>query len=143
MKPWMKFRKPIAILLVLLVVGTLFYPLVHRIGPGGTGILDELTLDDGTVLKVVQRYNYNPTEPYTVDFFLKQPGGPWGWCYIGHEDSRWGDARLVLTSDKGFVNLYEGSLLRAQYSIAKKTFALHGEYQREIPAPQDWRNPPL
>jgi hypothetical protein len=117
---------------VILLVGVFFY----YFGPGGTGTIAQLTLGDGTELKVIQRYNDSIGEPYSVDFYLKRPGEPWGWCYIEHEDTRWSSAHLVPDTSAHSIKIYRGSTLRAEYFIDRKTFALYAEYQRELPAPQ-------
>lgn len=123
---------------VILFVAAFFY----YFGPGGTGTIGQLTLDDGTELKVVQRYNDSFGEPYSVDFYLKRPGEPWGWCYIEHEDTRWSRARLVPDARARSIKIYRGSTLRAEYFIDRKTFALYAEFQRELSAPQQNRIPP-
>ena len=117
--------------------------ILYYFGRGGTGIIGGLTLNDGTEIKIIQRYNDTFGEPYTVDFYMKRPGEPWGWCYIEHEDTRWSSARLIPDTSKQSIQIYRGSTLRGEYFIKRKTFALYAEYQRELPAPQANRDPPL
>jgi hypothetical protein len=116
--------------------------LAYYMGPGGTGVIGRLTLEDGSEFKVIQQYN-GSFDPYTVDFFFKLPGSPWGWCYIEPEDTRWTSARLRYNAQKRSIEVYRGNTLRAAYSTDCKTFALYADYQREVPAPQEVRDPPL
>jgi len=62
--------------------------------PGGDGVLGEVTTPDGARYVVEQRCNWG-AEPYTVSFYLKPPGGQWGWCYIDHEADRWSDVAMI------------------------------------------------
>lgn len=133
--------KTIAIILVfagLSVAGLFFY----YYGPGGSGTIGNYTASDGTRIKVIQTYNQSPGEPYTIDFYVKHPGEPWGWCYIDHQDTRWTHARLEPGPDGRSILIFRGSTLRAEYFIGRKTLALHGKIERELPAPQEFRNPP-
>jgi hypothetical protein len=133
--------KKVALTLTTLVflLGAAF---IYYFGPGGDGIIGRLTLSDGTEFRVVQRYNNSPVEPYTVDFYFKLPGSPWGWCYIEHEDTRWSSANIIPVPSRHSIQIYRGSTLRAEYFTDRKTFALYAEYQRELPAPQETRIPP-
>ena len=135
----MKFISPIGSFIALLLGGALAY----AVGPGGTGTLGALTMDDGTEVRVTQSYNNSITEPCTIDFFTRRPGEPWGWCYVEHEDSRWRDAKLIVNDDNRSVQIYRGSTLRAEYFLSRKTFAVYAEHQTEIRAPQENRDPPL
>jgi hypothetical protein len=120
------------------VFGVVFYYL----GPGGTGVLSRLTLPDGSEFRLIQRYNYS-TEPYTIDFFFRLPNAPWGWCYIDHQDNRWRTGRLQFNGAKKAVEVYCGADLRAEYFTDRHTFALYSHSLRELPAPQEVRDPPL
>jgi len=114
---------------------------VYSCGPGGDGTIATLALDDGSEYLVTQHWN-DIGEPYAVDFWFKTNGGRWGWCYIEHEDTRWRTACLALNQSNNSVQVYRGSTLRAEYYIDRKTFELYAEYQRELPAPQEWCDPP-
>ena len=63
--------------LVLLVVAAF----VVVIQPGSSGVVASLRLADGSEYMVTQRCNWGP-EPYTIAFYMRSPGGKWGWCYI-------------------------------------------------------------
>lgn len=115
---------------------------LYYFGPGGDGVIAHLKLGDGSEFKVIQRYNRWFGEPYSVDFYVKLPGAPWGWCYIEHEDTRWRNALLRQNSQNHSIEVYRGQTLRAAYFTDRKTFALYAEWQRELPAPQELRDPP-
>lgn len=84
-------------LLVLLacaagVVGLFFY----HCGPGGSEILDQVKLPDGSEYKISQSYNgWTTGEPYTVSFYSKDPGQDWNWHYVDHEADRWRDVSIT------------------------------------------------
>ena len=128
------------IIALAILLGATFF---HYFGPGGSGIIGNLTLEDGTEIKIIQSYNNSFGEPYTIDFYIKRPGEPWGSCYIEHEDTRWSGARLVLDPEKHSIKIYRGSTLRAEYFTERKTFALYADGQTERPAPYNDRAPPL
>ena len=133
-------RKPIVFIVVALLV-LLCAAVPYYIGPGGDGVIGHLKLPDGSEFKVVQRYN-DSFEPYTVDFYVRTPGSRWGWCYIEHEDTRWTRARLRYNARNRSVEVRRGLSLRAAYFIDRKTFALYGGWNRELAAPQTYREPP-
>jgi hypothetical protein len=70
----------------LLIIGVALFLLVVQ--PGTSGVAASLRLPDGSEYMVTQRCNWS-AEPYTVEFFMRSPGSPWGWCYIDHEANRW------------------------------------------------------
>jgi hypothetical protein len=129
--------------LILLAAAMLAWMLAYwsGFGPGG-GVIGRLALADGTEFRLIQRFNWTG-EPYTVDFYVRSPDQPWGWCYIAHQDTRWKNGRLHYNTEKHSVEVYRGQELRAQYFTDKKTFALYAEWQRELPAPQEFRDPPM
>lgn len=133
----MKTTSIILVFTGLSVAGLFFY----FYGPGGTGTIGNYTTNDGTIIKVIQTHNQSLGEPYTIDFYLKRPGESWGWCYIDHQDTRWTRARLVPTPDGQSVKIFRGATLRAEYFIGRKTLALYGKLERELPAPQEFRDP--
>jgi len=126
---------------IVLMLGLPFFAamLFAFFAPVGLGTIGRLTLPDGTEFRVVQTYS---GEPFQVDFYVRRPGEPWGWCYMDHEDSRWSEARLVPSVENHSVRIYRGSTLRAEYFIDRRTFALYGEFHRELRAPQENRIPP-
>jgi hypothetical protein len=135
-------RKSIIALLsaVVLSLGGAF---IYYFGPGGDGVIGRLTLGDGSDFKVIQRYNHWFAEPYSIDFYFKLPGATWGWCYVEHEDTRWRAAQVRYNPQNHSIEVYRGKTLRAAYFIDRKTFALYADWQRELAAPQELRDPPL
>jgi hypothetical protein len=109
---------------------------------GGDGVIGRLTLADGSEFRLIQQFNRTGFH-YTVDFYVRLPNQPWGWCYIAHKDTRWRNGRLQYNPEKHSVDVYRGRELRAQYFTEEKTFALYAEWQRKLPAPQAVRDPPM
>lgn len=102
--------------------------------PGGSGIVAELALPDGAQFMVAQKANYS-LEPYTVSFFYKEPGAPWGYCYLDHEDTRWWSGKLVHDPNKNRVLVYRGAAEVASLDRENSSFTLH-RWNRTLPAPQ-------
>lgn len=127
------------------ILGSLFtlsLPLLYFCGPGGSGTVGSIKLDDGSLFKVVQKYTYNATEPYEIGFYMKLDGKPWGWCYIDHEALRWRQAQLIHDETQQSIKVYKGDQLRGEYFMEKETFALYKKHTRELDAPQSLRDPP-
>lgn len=105
-------------------------------GPGGSGTLAHLQLPDGSEYKVTQQYNWS-VEPYTVGFQMRKGEGPWGWCYIDHEASRW--RNVIMVHDPGIDSIVvtENGTRRAVLDRKRGTFWMdNGSFSRELPAPQ-------
>ena len=134
-------RKVIGVLAAALIVGMCVAP-VYYFGPGGDGVLDRLTLEDGTEYVVAQRYNDTFAEPYSVDFYVRPPGSSWGWCYIEHEDTRWTVGRLKYNPQHRSVEVYRGFWLIAAYFLDRQTFILYSGGERNWGAPSKYREPP-
>ena len=109
------------------------------LGPGGGGLLSELRLADGSEFRLIQRWRFH----YLIDFYVKLPGQPWGWCYIEHEDTRWRNGRLKYNPEKQSVEVYRDETLRGEYFTERTTFALYGDWQREVRTPQKFKDPPF
>ena len=135
-------RKLIGALGIVLLVGTCVAP-VYYFGPGGDGVLDHLTLEDGSEFVVAQRYNDHFGEPYSVDFYVRSPGSSWGWCYIAHQDTRWTRGQLRYSDRDRSIQVYRGFWLTAAYFLERRTFVLYSGRQREWGAPSKHREPPL
>jgi hypothetical protein len=118
---------------------------VRNHGPGGDGVLAQLLTADGVECRVVQTWN-DWSEPYTVSFYFRPQGGPWGWCYIDHEDHRWMSCELALEEQRHKVQVLESGRLRAELDLSEATFSLfdeRGACRRTLPAPQELRQPPF
>jgi hypothetical protein len=109
----------LAVVLVLLVIGALLL----LIQPGGSGVLAALRLPDGSEYMVTQRCNWSP-EPYTVAFYMRSSGGPWGWCYIHHEAMRWRNVTMKHDPNTDVITLTENGTWRASLNRQRGTFAL-------------------
>lgn len=124
-------------LLVLVVVGAF----VLIVQPGPSGVVASLLLPDGSEYMVTQRCNWGP-EPYTVAFYMRSPGGKWGWCYIDHEANRWRNVAMTYDSNKDVIIITQRGIWRAALDRKRGTFALgHGKPNRELSAPQSYQEP--
>ncbi len=105
-------------------------------GPGFGGTLASLKLADGSEYNVSQQWN-SLSEPYQISFYMKPPGGTWGWCYIDHESDRWRNTKLEFDEKKNEVRVTEEGKLMATLDRSKKEFVLHRYTEpRSVPAPQ-------
>ena len=112
-------------------------------GPGGSGNLASLRLPDGSEYLVSQNYNWS-SEPYTVSFYMRSAGGPWGWCYIDHEASRWRKVSMTYDAASDSVLVTERGISRARLDRRRGSFWIdNGDIKRDVAAPQTFRNPPL
>jgi hypothetical protein len=113
----MKIIGIIASVLIAIFVG-LFLLVVQ---PGPSGVVASLRLPDGSEYMVTQRCNWSP-EPYTVDFYMRSAGGPWGWCYIDHEAYRWRDVTMTYDKPSDKISITERGKLRAVLDRKQNTF---------------------
>jgi hypothetical protein len=126
-----------ALLAVAAAVSTGFVSVwYYHCGPGFDGTVASLKLADGSEYNVSQHWN-SPGEPYQVSFYMKAPGGNWGWCYIDHQSDRWMHTKLEFDGKKDEVRVTENGKLMAVLNRAKKEFVLHRYKEpRSVPAPQ-------
>jgi hypothetical protein len=109
------------------------------IQPGTSGVVASMQLPDGSQYMVTQRCNWN-LEPYTVAFYMRHPGGNWGWCYIDHQASRWSNVAMTYDTNKDVVTVTERGMWRASLDRKRVTFAI-SHAMREVEAPQSYREP--
>lgn len=109
--------------------------------PGSSGVVASLRLADGSEYMVVQRCNWSP-EPYTVAFFMRAPGGRWGWCYIDHEANRWRDVSMTYDPESDVITITRQGTWQAALDRNRSMFSIgHGAPSRELAAPQDYFEP--
>lgn len=130
---------------LLLVVGCLALLVVTAVivvlQPGGSGVVASLRLADGSEYMVTQRCNWSG-EPYTVAFYMRSPGGKWGWCYIDHQADRWRDVAMTYDTTTEVVTVTERGGWQAALDRKHGTFAIgEGKPSRELDAPQSYREP--
>ncbi len=132
--------KIVGVILGLAVaIGAALFLLVGQ--PGASGVVASLRLSDGSEYMVTQRFNWS-MEPYTVAFFMRSDGGPWGWCYIDHEASRWRDVAMSYDAASDAIVVTERGARRAVLNRTRGTFWIdNGSIRRELPAPQTIREP--
>ena len=124
-------------LLLLIVAGLV----VFVIQPGSSGVVASLRLPDGSEYMVTQRCNWS-AEPYTVAFYMRSPGGKWGWCYIDHEANRWRDVTMTYDADSDSITVLKGGVWQAKLDRKRGTFAIgDGKPSRELAAPQEYHEP--
>ena len=111
------------------------------IQPGSSGVVASLRLADGSEYMVTQRCNWS-LEPYTVAFYMRSPGGKWGWCYIDHEANRWRDVAITYDTNSDVVTVTEHGTWQAALDRKRGTFAIgDGSPTRELAAPQSYQEP--
>ena len=108
--------------------------------PGGDGIVSQLKLSDGTQVLVAQVYNGTP---YKVGFYFKEFEEEWGWCYLGHEETRWRRARIEYDPGTDEVRIWKGKVLRGIWNRRTSMY-----YRPDVPgwetvAPQEFCDPPF
>ena len=124
--------------LVLLVVAAFVLIVIQ---PGSSGVVASLRLADGSEYMVTQRCNWSP-EPYTVAFYMRSPGGKWGWCYIDHQAKRWRDVAMTYDTSSDVVTVTVRGKWRAALDRKRSTFAIgNGKPKRDLAAPQDYFEP--
>ncbi|MGV3530760.1 MAG: hypothetical protein ACO1QR_00210 [Chthoniobacteraceae bacterium] len=94
---------------VMVAIGALALLVIQ---PGGSGVLASIRTPDGSEYMVTQRCNWGP-DPYTVDFYMREPGKAWGWCYIDHEAMRWSDVKLVYDNNTDSVSAFKNGVRKA------------------------------
>ena len=123
--------------LVLLAVAAFFVV----IQPGGSGVVASLRLADGSEYMVTQRCNLS-LEPYTVAFYMRSPGGKWGWCYIDHQANRWRNVAMTYDTNADVVTVTKHGTWQAALDRKRGTFAIgDGKPARDVPAPQENSDP--
>jgi hypothetical protein len=123
---------------LFLMVAALF---VIYIQPGSSGVVASLRLPDGSEYMVTQRCNWS-LEPYTVAFYMRAPGGKWGWCYIDHQANRWRDVAMKYNATSDVVTVTKRGIWAAALDRKRSTFAIgDGKPKRELAAPQDYFEP--
>lgn len=109
--------------------------------PGPSGVVASLRLADGSEYMVTQKFNWS-AEPYTVAFYLRSPGGPWGWCYIDHQAKRWYGVSMSYDPDFDIITVTERGTWQAALDRKRGMFSIgDGKPRREVPAPQENRQP--
>ena len=109
--------------------------------PGGSGVVASLRLGDGSEYMVIQRCNWS-FEPYTVSFYMRSNGEPWGWCYIDHQAGRWHDAALSYDPTTKIITVTKGGVWQAALDRQRGMFSIgDGKPKRELAAPQDVHQP--
>lgn len=123
---------------LLAIVAGLFLLIIQ---PGSSGVLASLCLADGSEYMVTQRCNWS-VEPYTVAFYMRPPGGKWGWCYIDHEANRWRDIAMTYDASSDTVTVTKRGIWQAALDRKRNTFALgDSKPDREQAAPQSYFEP--
>ncbi len=104
--------------------------------PGGSGVIGSIQTPDGSEYVVEQRCNWS-VEPYTVRFYMRNPDGEWGWCYIDHEAPRWRDVEVTFDEVADEIVVTEQGVRRASLNRGTQTFWFdNGSFIRELDAPQ-------
>ncbi|WP_038168168.1 hypothetical protein [Verrucomicrobium sp. BvORR106] len=109
--------------------------------PGGSGVAASMRLPDGSEYMVTQRCNWS-AEPYTVAFYMRSAGGPWGWCYIDHQATRWRNVVMTYDPTSDVITVTERGVWQAELDRKHNSFSIgDGSPKRSLAAPQEHRTP--
>jgi hypothetical protein len=109
--------------------------------PGTSGVIASISLPDGSEYMVTQKCTWSP-EPYIVSFYMRSPGGKWGWCYIDHQAIRWRNVAMSYDTNKVVVTITERGAWQAALDRKRVAFAIgDGKPRRELAAPQSYQEP--
>ena len=122
--------------MVLLFLGLCLF-FVRGCMPGGDGIIARIKAPDGTEMCVIQTYNGNFAEPYTVGFYYHKPGKPWGWFYYEHEDTRWFSGKITLSENGKLAHVQSDNEEVAQFEIPTESFTI-ARWKRTLSPAQEW-----
>ncbi len=114
---------------VLAGVVAVFWLIVQ---PGGDGVVAAIRLPDGTECMVTQRCNWS-AEPYTVALYTREKDGPWTWCYIDHEATRWRRATMSHDPATDTVTITQRGTVAAVVDRPARRFRLSGMGDRDFP----------
>ena len=124
----------IVLVAVLLLCGIGIF--IYGSLPGKDVIIARAVAPDGTDLCVIHKSNHTG-EPYTVSFYFKRPGNPWGWFYYEHEDTRWLTGSIVF-DDTGTVALIKrGWRTVATFDLKTDSFTIK-RWNRTSYGTQNW-----
>jgi len=126
--------------------------------PERDGVVASLRLPDGAEYMVAQYRNNTETpysldyfrfpgpmrklrwtpEPYYVSFYMRSPGGSWGWCYIDHRARHWRNASMTYDPSTDVITIAEGGRWRAALDRKRSALSIgDGKPIRELAAPQE------
>lgn len=111
-----------ALLWIVLTIGT--FRVSYAFLPGKNVVLDRVTTADGVELALTHRSNDSISEPYTVSFYYRRPGDPWGWFYYDHEDTRWWDGQIEVNEDESLATVLRGDERVATFDISSSAFTI-------------------
>ena len=132
---------PIIVACLAVAIVALYF---HLVGPIPLGVVASLRLADGSEYVVTQRDNGNWAEPYTVEFFMRSPGKPWGWCYIDHQANGWRRVSMTYDAATDVVTVAKRGIWQAALDRKRSAFSIgDGKPKRELDAPQEDRRPDL
>ena len=119
-----KVKLILAAAALAIVLGVLTF-VAHLTGPRVVG---QAVSPEGVEMCVVQRYNWSG-EPFTTSFVFRKPGKNWGWFYFNHQDSYWGNSRVVMNPSNQTAVFYRGTAPAVTFDWASETYTLHRRNQ--------------
>ncbi|MCC7300648.1 MAG: hypothetical protein IT583_06180 [Verrucomicrobia bacterium] len=127
-------RTFIVLVEVLLLCGIGIF--IYGFLPGKDVIIARAIAPDGTDLCVTHKSNHTG-EPYTVNFYFKRPGNPWGWFYYEHEDTRWFRGSIKLNAQGTTAFIKRGWRTVAIFDLTTDSFTIK-RWNRTIQGAQNW-----
>ena len=128
-------KAPVLVLIWLLLLGGVF-ALIYAFLPGKNVIIARTVAPDGTDMCVVHKSNYS-MEPYTIGFYFKHPGQPWGWFYYEHEDTRWFRGSIELNAEGTTALIKRGWKTVATFDLTTDSFTIK-RWNRTIQGAENW-----
>jgi hypothetical protein len=119
----------------LFLVGSVFFA-AYSMAPGKNIIIARATTLDGVEMCVTHKSNYS-VEPYTVSFYYKRPGQPWGGFYYEHEDTRWFRGSIEVNDDGTMAIIKRGRSVVATFDLATDSFTIK-RWNRTTKGAQKW-----
>lgn len=89
---------------------------------------------------VIQHYNWTLGEPYTVSFYYRKPGKPWGWFYYEHEDTRWLSGEIKVNKDGNLAHILCAGREVARFQVPDESFTIL-RWNRSLSPAQEWMPP--
>ena len=87
------------LLILTAIIASVLSVILIVIGAIQTRAIVNVDHPNGTRLRVIQYFNYQP-ELFTTSIFFDDGDGNWRWYYFDHQDSYWGSAEIEIADNE-------------------------------------------